>query len=460
MALSPLLPGTGLSLDGAGGYRYRVSGEIGSGGFGITYEAEHLGLGRQVVIKELACDSVSRRDVDSLRVFALTNREGIQQRVHKRFVEEARLLSRLAGQNCPHIVRVIDVFEENGTAYYVMDRIETSGHVPSEPLPGPEGVRRALRLGRELLVALEVAHRYTALHGDIKPANLLLDSQDRLVLIDFGTARSDEDIARTRATTMHTPGYAPPELMSAPRLREAGAWSDLYSWAMVVYGLLWRHPWQVEDESGAMVAWPLDAFTRMAAFEDPYGEKAYRQLRSRDVPAALAKLICACLSLTPSSRPQQVASFLAAYDQCSAPDLPSAQPAVLAATHPTTAAKALVKHSTAGVGAASIQAENSKMGRRLPTQLASEAQVPAGSASDRPADAFPAVSSHAPEGDGSIAASLPTMSTSNTPGPIQEDENDGGRNLTWYVLCTAPFVAVGALLLLLALVGLILVSSN
>ena len=314
MALPPLLPGTGLSPDGAGAYRYRVDCEIGSGGFGVTYDAEHLGLGRRVVIKELACDSVSRRDTDSRRVFPLTNREGIHQRVQKRFVEEARLLSRLAGEHCPHIVRVIDVFEENGTAYYVMDRIETSGHVPSEPLPGADGVRRALRLGRELLVALDVAHRYTRLHGDIKPANLLLDNRDRLVLIDFGTARSDEDIARTRATTMHTPGYAPPELMSAPQLREAGAWSDLYSWAMVVYGLLWRHPWQIEDDSGGMIAWPLDAFTRLRAANDPYGDVAYQQMCSRGVPAELSKLICSCLSLTPAERPQQVSTFLMAYD--------------------------------------------------------------------------------------------------------------------------------------------------
>ena len=150
MALSPLLAGTGLSPDGAGGYRYRVERELGSGGFGITYDAVHVGLGRRVVIKELACDAVSRRDGDSRRIFALTNRENQQQRVLKRFLDEARLLSRLAGENCPHIVRVIDVFEENGTAYYVMDRIEMSGHVPYEPLRGPEGVSRALRLGREL----------------------------------------------------------------------------------------------------------------------------------------------------------------------------------------------------------------------------------------------------------------------------------------------------------------------
>ena len=320
MALPPLLAGTGLSPDGAGGHRYRVEQELGSGGFGITYDAVHVGLGRRVVIKELACDAVSRRDVDSRRIFALTNREHQQQRVMKRFLEEARLLSRLASENCPHIVRVIDVFEEHGTAYYVMDRIEMSGHVPYEPLRGPDGVTRALRLAREMLVALEAAHRYTALHGDIKPANLLLDHQDRLVLIDFGTARSDEDLARTRATTMHTPGYAPPELMSASRLREAGAWSDLYSWGMVVYGLLWRHPWQMEDEKGATVPWPLDPFARMAAVAgDPYGEAPYDQLRSRGLSAQAAQLICSCLSLAPSQRPQRVSDFLLSFDAATRP---------------------------------------------------------------------------------------------------------------------------------------------
>lgn len=329
MALPPLSPGTGLSLDAAGLYRYRVERELGSGGFGITYEAVHLGLGRSVVIKELACDAVSRRDADSRRVFARTNRESQHQRVMKRFIEEARLLSRLAGENCPHIVRVFDVFEEHGTAYYVMDRIETSGHVPCEPLRGADGMARALRLARELLVALEVAHRYTSLHGDIKPANLLLDSQDRLVLIDFGTARSAEDLARTSATAMHTPGYGPPELMSEARLREAGAWSDLYSWGMVVYGLLWRHPWQICDEDGATLAWPLDPATRMAAVDDPYGQTAHTQLCSRGLSAEAANLVCSCLSLVPSQRPQRVSDFLLAFD--AATGLNARQPSVAGA---------------------------------------------------------------------------------------------------------------------------------
>lgn len=368
MALSPLLPGTRLAPDGSGGHRYRVERELGSGGFGITYDAVHVGLGRRVVIKELACDAVSRRDVDSRRVFALTHREVVQQRIQKRFLDEARLLARLADENCPHIVRVSDVFEENGTAYYVMDRIDTSGHVPSEPLPGVDGLRRALRLGRELLVALEVAHRWTTLHGDIKPANLLLDSQDRLVLIDFGTARTDEDFARTLATTMHTLGYAPPELMSGPRLPEAGACSDLYSWAMVVYGLLWRHPWQVQDRDGRLVAWPLDPLSRLTAVEDPYGDLAFRQMCGRGVPEQLSKLICSCLSLNPVERPQKVSTFLLEFDRAmqsgvsiknagSQAGRPPVRPDTLVEQDRPFLAKAMVAVGTPQAGAAAPSAQ-------------------------------------------------------------------------------------------------------
>ena len=103
------------------GGKYRILSLLGQGGFGITYLAEHTLLGRKVAVKEFFMKDVCNREDDSrVSVPSLGSRE-LVEKFRIKFLKEARLIATF---NNPHIISVYDVFEENGTAYYVMEYLE------------------------------------------------------------------------------------------------------------------------------------------------------------------------------------------------------------------------------------------------------------------------------------------------------------------------------------------------
>ena len=104
------------------GGRYEIARFIGSGGFGCTYEARHVLLGKRVAIKEFFVSDFCNRDGQTMRVTVGTEaKRGLVEKLRGKFIKEARDLALLAHKG---IVSVSDVFEENGTAYYVMDYID------------------------------------------------------------------------------------------------------------------------------------------------------------------------------------------------------------------------------------------------------------------------------------------------------------------------------------------------
>ena len=295
MAVAELEPGERLGPTADGGFRYSVIRTLGSGGFGITYLAHDVRLDGEVVVKELACHSTSFRDTASGNVRPIRGQREAHEKLVKNFLREARLLNRLRS---PHIVRVTDVWEERGSAYYAMDKVEFDRHL-GEALS--EGVTTRSWADAELhalqlLDALEAVHDAGLVHGDVKPANVLVDRRTGVVLIDFGTARDDAEFQATITSTSFTRGYAPPELMHPSRVREAGPWSDLYSWAMVVWELVMSHP----GEAGR----PVDAPARRQGF-DPYMDAA-GQLEASGMPSTWAATLDACIRLEPSMRPRSV----------------------------------------------------------------------------------------------------------------------------------------------------------
>ena len=308
MPVAPLPVNTLLKQE-QGEYRYRVDAFLGGGGFGITYRATDLKLQGPVVIKELAFDQVSFRDVQHSTLNALPGKEPTHGKLVSRFAEEAQKLNRFRN---PHIVRVLDVWRERGTAYYAMDLVRASRHIgepPSgwEPAHGPPPTfpwHSAQRWGEQLLTALRDLHDVSMVHGDIKPDNVLIDERDNIVLIDFGTARTEQDLARTVTSQAYTPGYAAPELEARSRVRESGPWSDLYGWGMIMYGLCCPH--QGYEYS------PIEATTRVhmsAQGKDAYADAA-NQLISAGVPPNWAQAIGWCLRLDPQARPQSVVQML------------------------------------------------------------------------------------------------------------------------------------------------------
>lgn len=321
MAVAELNPGDELGPDADGSFRYRVVRVLGAGGFGITYLVHDRRLQGEAVIKELACSDVAYRDSVTGRVRPARGQNETHQKLVERFVREAQLLNRLRN---PHIVRVTDVWEERGTAYYAMDKVDAEHHLGA---PDADGVTTSswahVRAHAEqLLDALDAVHAAGLVHGDVKPANVLLDRRIGVVLIDFGTARDDTEFYGTITSTSFTRGYAPPELMHPNRVREAGPWSDLYSWAMVVWGLVLPH--------GGDGGRPVDAVARAQGF-DPYVDAA-GQLGAAGVPAPWADIVEACLRLAPHERPKSVAEVQDRLNIArSAPAAPSASGLRLAA---------------------------------------------------------------------------------------------------------------------------------
>lgn len=209
------------------GTRYRIQREIGRGSTGAVYEAEHVDLGRRVAIKILDADHTCSRD------FAA------------RFRREARALSRLQH---PGLVRVFDFGQSpDGRLFCVMELLE--GKTLRQELDEGREMdwRRALRIVRRACLALAVAHRHNLVHRDIKPENLFITKDDTVKLIDFGLARSieelgdpivdsDGDEADLGAMTLFgTPEYMAPEQIAGGRVDHR---ADIYALGCVLYEML------------------------------------------------------------------------------------------------------------------------------------------------------------------------------------------------------------------------------
>ena len=222
------------------GGKYRIIEKLGQGGFGITYLAEDTLLEGKVAIKEFFFKGYCDRDDSTSRVTIPTsgNRE-IVERFKQKFIKEARTIFRL---NHPNIVRILGVFEENGTAYYVMDYIE--GESLGDMVKRRDAIPEAEALGyvKDAASALEYIHSKNINHLDIKPGNLMKRKEDgSIIVIDFGVAKQ-YDLATSQGTTT-TPvgishGYSPLEQYSENGVQTFSPQSDVYALAATLFKLL------------------------------------------------------------------------------------------------------------------------------------------------------------------------------------------------------------------------------
>ena len=217
--------------------RYRIDRVIGHGGFGITYLGEHVSLGRKVAIKEFFMKEFCNRDNDTSRVYTASNGSvELVARFRAKFLKEANNLARF---HHPNIVSVTDVFEENGTAYYVME-YHAGGSLADKVKNGPLAEADAVKYIRQVALALEYIHSMQVMHLDIKPANILLDGAGNAVLIDFGLAKQyDSDGHQTSTTPVGlSHGYAPMEQYKQGGVSEFSPVSDIYSLGATLYKLV------------------------------------------------------------------------------------------------------------------------------------------------------------------------------------------------------------------------------
>lgn len=219
--------------------KYRIVRVIGQGGFGITYVAEHTRLKKQVAIKEFFPKTLCGRNDTTSQVHVGTEANTTMvSNLKRKFLKEAQNLAKL---DCPYIVRITDVFEENDTAYYVMDYIEGSPLSEMVKKTGPLKVSQALRFVAEVGKALEYIHSRRINHLDVKPANVMVRSSDlRCILIDFGLSKQYDSTGKQTSTTPVgvSHGYTPIEQYSDGGVKEFSPQTDVYALGATLYYLL------------------------------------------------------------------------------------------------------------------------------------------------------------------------------------------------------------------------------
>ncbi|MBE6291385.1 MAG: serine/threonine protein kinase [Bacteroidales bacterium] len=219
------------------GGKYRIVRFISSGGFGCTYEAEHVMLGERVAIKEFFVKDFCNRDEATAHVTVGTqSKKGLVDKLKHKFVEEAKMLYRMQHSG---IVRVFDIFEENDTAYFVMDYINGPSLSEIVNKEGPLNEARAIKYIRQIAEALKYVHERDRLHLDIKPGNIMINQEDQAILIDFGASKQydEQDGENTSTLLGTTPGYAPLEQMGNDVVKFMPA-TDIYALGATLYKLL------------------------------------------------------------------------------------------------------------------------------------------------------------------------------------------------------------------------------
>lgn len=219
------------------GGKYKIVRFISAGGFGCTYEGLHVLLKKRVAIKEFFVKDFCNRETTTAAVtIGITSKTALVNKLKNKFIEEAQSVSTLKH---PHIVNVYDVFEENGTAYYVMDYIDGLSLNDIVKRDGAMGEKKALKYILQIADALKYVHSRNRLHLDIKPGNIMIDKEDNATLIDFGTSKQyDEEAGENTSTLMgKTPGYAPLEQMGNDVVKFLPS-TDIYALGATLYKIL------------------------------------------------------------------------------------------------------------------------------------------------------------------------------------------------------------------------------
>ena len=219
------------------GGKYKIVRFISSGGFGCTYEAEHILLKKKVAIKEFFVKDFCNRDETTSQIsVGITSKTALVSKLKSKFIAEAQSLCSLEH---PNIVHVFDVFEENGTAYYVMDYIDGLSLNDLVKNNGPMAEQKAVGYIMQVADALKYVHSQNRLHLDIKPGNIMVDENDKAVLIDFGASKQyDEEGGENTSTLLgKTPGYAPLEQMGNDVVKFLPS-TDIYALGATLYKLL------------------------------------------------------------------------------------------------------------------------------------------------------------------------------------------------------------------------------
>lgn len=213
--------------------RYEVLSVLGHGGFGLTYACVDRTLDLKVAVKEYYPDGFVSRDCrrSSTVTYSTTpeSAEFVKKGLH-RFIDEARVLAKFSGEL--GIVDVRDYFEENNTAYIVMEFLDGKDLKQLISEQGRLSVEHAVKLLLPVMESLEKVHRHGLIHRDISPDNIRMVGK-RVKLLDFGAARDFSYEGNKTMTVLLKRGYAPIEQYGA--VDNQGPWTDVYALCATLY---------------------------------------------------------------------------------------------------------------------------------------------------------------------------------------------------------------------------------
>ena len=285
--------------------KYQIVRCLGQGGYGITYLAikteeikGDLGtfpMSVPVAIKEFFVKTYCTRDDLTHNVVVHTEEgKALTPQLRKDFIREANSIS---GMKHPNIVRVIDIFEEHQTLYYVMQYLEGGSLADKVGSSGRLDSNTAKKYIFQIGNAISYLHKQKICHYDIKPANIMLPDDDKAVLIDFGISRHYDELGNSTTTRPvgYSNGFSPPEQILGETQKFSPA-SDIYSLAAILYFMLTgKTPSEGMEANISMENCPTD------------------------VPQEMWKAIEAGMKADCKKRPQTVTDWLALLDDATRP---------------------------------------------------------------------------------------------------------------------------------------------
>jgi len=284
--------------------KYIIQDVLGSGGFGITYGAIEKGRPRKrYALKEFFVREVCSREGNEVVLFGNVkpeDRDNYKKALSK-FEEEAAVLREFSHRS---IVRSLDFFEANNTAYIVMEFVrgrDLSSWLSSRNSPLRE--RQVKEIFERILDAVKYIHDRDFMHRDLSPENIMItrrNNNDVPVLIDFGTMGEGLDRIRSRSLQAYRPEYSPPE--QTIHRTEQGAFTDIFALGGILFRTIAGRP-------------PVDPQSRYLARvndePDPYVSAAQSATDPSLYSTDFLEAIDAALAIMPNERPANIAEFRA-----------------------------------------------------------------------------------------------------------------------------------------------------
>lgn len=277
--------------------RYLIGEVCGFGGFGITYKAYDKELASIIAIKEYFPNGIVNRIPGTTEVILLTDR-GNKQKIFRmgmeRYIEEARTTAKYVSHS--NIVNIYNFFEENNTAYIVMEYLDgiTLEHYLEQDAKGRMEIDAAVEVALDICNALKTIHGDSIVHRDVSPDNIFICLNGINKLFDFGAARFSQEEGR-QMTIILKPGYAPPEQYE--KFNTQGPWTDIYALGGTLYMML----------TGVK---PVVSLDRKAALERNEADELAEPITLRpEIPQYLNDAIMKAMAIDRNLRFQNIAEF-------------------------------------------------------------------------------------------------------------------------------------------------------